>query len=437
MFGIDKELSRLKESSSAMFGGVSNAVLALRREDIGWEQLGVDMTSDFISLQEVHKHAALSRQMTVNPLVKRALVVRNAYMWSDQHAYDGDSGVIARNKKQAFSVSARVRDEAAFATDGCVTYLVNKSTGTVYAIPVSRITSVATFEDGSVAALLVSSKTKTTTDSGQWVHVWDSPLAGTAELPNRDDTYPVSTELTAVQVTTNQLTGESLGKPDLMAAVYYAQAYKEYLTTAYVLTKALAKIAFKATGANARQGAAVRQHMAGSGIGGMASVGMGQDISAVNKAGAGISFTEGAPLAAMVSSALDIPLSVLLTDGSAGGRQGAEAALEDPTFKALDLRRQLHADLVAQLGAALGVELKLVHGVINNDQTHRRVQSLTMAFQSGAIHQSEYRSGVLQVLAPMHQKGMDDLPELPQVEDSSVGALSDGTNDNRKNTTDA
>ena len=163
----------------------------------------------------------------------------------------------------------------------------------------------------------------------------------------------------------------------------------------------------------------------------------------------------------MVSAALDIPLSVLLTDGSAGGRQGAETALEDPTFKALELRRQLHIDMLNEITLALGIKVSIEYGSINNDQTHRRIQSLTLAYQNGALHQIEMRSGVLQLLKIAGSLPLEDLPALPDEgenededegeEDSTttksddaedgratgVGPMSDGTNDNRDRGTDA
>lgn len=237
----------------------------------------------------------------------------------------------------------------------------------------------------------------------------------------------------------------------------YAQKYKEHLEVAHLMEKSLAKLAFKATSVNSKQQQAVQQRMAGPGVGATANIGAGQDIQAINKAGAGIDFSAGTPLAAMVSAALDIPLSVLLTDGSAGGRQGAETALEDPTFKALELRRQLHIDMLNEIAAALGIKVLIEYGSINNDQTHRRIQSLTLAYQNGALHQIEMRSGVLQLLKIAGSLPLEDLPALPDegenedegeegttksddTEDgraTGVGPMSDGTNDNRDRGTDA
>lgn len=436
-------------------GAYSESLARLRQEDIGWVSLSaVEGADSLITLDVIRDHSARARRLaTLNPIVKRGLVVRNAYMWSDPVVYKGATRparkVIGENAKACFSVQARVRDEQAFNTDGCVIYLVDKTTKTVTPIPLMRLGGVATDDvTGDVVALLIN---PATTGDPQWYMLWDRPGV-TINAAN----YKVNHRLTAVYMTVNRLSAEHYGKPDLMGALNYAQAYKEHLEIARMMQKSLSRLAFKAKSVNAKQQQAVTARMAGMGVGGTASIGAGQDIQAITKAGAGVDFSAGTPLAAMVSAALDIPLSVLLTDGSAGGRQGAETALEDPTFKALELRRQLHIDMLNEVAQALGIKINVEYGSINNDQTHRRIQSLTLAYQNGALHQVEMRSGVLQLLKIAGSLPLEDLPELPSEdegkEDSTstksddetkdgratgVGPLSDGTNDNRNRGTDA
>lgn len=436
-------------------GAYSESLARLRQEDIGWVSLSaVEGADSLITLDVIRDHSARARRLaTLNPIVKRGLVVRNAYMWSDPVVYKGATRparkVIDENAKACFSVQARVRDEQAFNTDGCVIYLVDKTTKTVTPIPLMRLGGVATDDvTGDVVALLIN---PATTGDPQWYMLWDRPGV-TINAAN----YKVNHRLTAVYATVNRLSAEHYGKPDLMGALNYAQAYKEHLEIARMMQKSLSRLAFKAKSVNAKQQQAVTARMAGMGVGGTASIGAGQDIQAITKAGAGVDFSAGTPLAAMVSAALDIPLSVLLTDGSAGGRQGAETALEDPTFKALELRRQLHIDMLNEVAQALGIKINVEYGSINNDQTHRRIQSLTLAYQNGALHQVEMRSGVLQLLKIAGSLPLEDLPELPSEdegkEDSTstksddetkdgratgVGPLSDGTNDNRNRGTDA
>lgn len=436
-------------------GAFSQSLARLRQEDIGWLPLSaVEGADSLITLDVIRDHSARARRLaTLNPIVKRGLVVRNAYMWGDPVVYKGMTGpsrkVIDENSKACFSVQARVRDEQSFNTDGCVIYLVDKATKTVSPVPLMRLAGVATDDvAGDVVALLIN---PVENGQPQWYMLWDR-----TGVKINSTNYKVNRRLTAVYATVNRLAAEHYGKPDLMSAMSYAQRYKEHLEIAHLMEKSLAKLAFKATSVNAKQQQAVMARMPGPGIGGTASIGAGQDIQAINKAGAGVDFSAGTPLAAMVSAALDIPLSVLLTDGSAGGRQGAETALEDPTFKALELRRQLHIDMLNEIALALGIKVQIEYGSINNDQTHRRIQSLTLAYQNGALHQIEMRSGVLQLLKIAGSLPLEDLPELPDENDgegeedttksddetedgraTGVGPLSDGTNDNRDRGTDA
>ena len=51
------------------------------------------------------------------------------------------------------------------------------------------------------------------------------------------------------------------------------------------------------------------------------------------------------------------------------------------------------------------------------------------------LHGEEGRALTLNLLNPYNAKPVDDLPPVPV--DIPVGALSDGTNDNRMNSTDA
>lgn len=440
---------RYKAKLQEAVGAFSASLARLRHEDIGWSPLsalGVD--DNALTLDAIRDHAARARRLvTLNPIVKRGLVVRNAYMWADPVVYKGETPTVRRvideNAKACFSVQARVRDEQAFNTDGCVIYLVDKATKTATPVSLKRLGGVATDDTtGDVVALLVNPFAN---GDPEWVMLWDR---SGVKIDSTD--YKVNRRLTAVYATVNRLMSEQYGKPDLIGAIHYAQVYKEHLEVAHLMEKSLARLAFKATSVNSRQQEAVQQRMRGMGVGGTANIGAGQDIQAINKAGAGIDFSAGTPLAAMVSAALDIPLSVLLTDGSAGGRQGAETALEDPTFKALELRRQLHIDMLNEVASALGIKVEIEYGSINNDQTHRRIQSLTLAFQSGALHQVEMRSGVLQLLKIAGSLPLDDLPELPSEESgggednnkedgraTGVGPMSDGTNDNRDRSTDA
>ena len=154
----------------------------------------------------------------------------------------------------------------------------------------------------------------------------------------------------------------------------------------------------------------------------------------------------------MVAAALDVPLSVLLTDGSAGGRQGAETALEEPTFRALELRRQVHKDLVRRVLRAAGFKTEVDLAPLSNDLIQRWGQVVTLGLQNGILHRVEARELFLRRFAPVNAKPVSALPDWedpsapqPQLNNgdgeeedqgkedgnTGVGPLSDGTNSSR------
>ena len=457
---MNNSLQTVLREASAQYGEVMTSALRnMQREDVGWALIGGGdtETSDSVPLEVVKAHSVRSRRLvSLNPLVKRGVMVRNAYMWADMPDVSALSkAIVERNHDTVFSLKARCRDESALCTDGMVVYLVNKGRRVASPVPLKRVRGIARADDATdesdIYAFLidpvpVSSDISTAKADPKWYVVDGKQFSRVVD----SRAYDTDTSSRVVYLSVNQQAGEQWGKPDLMGAVYWAQAYKEFLEAAHNMAKALARIAFKAQSMNSRQQNGVIQQMAGStGSGGTVSLGMGQDLTAVSKSGAGLDFSSATPLAAMVSASLDVPLSVLLTDGSAGGRQGAETALEDPTFKAFDLRRNLHIDLLVRLAKALGdskPDIKI--GTLNNDLVQRRLQSIVLGLTNGLLWREEGRSLTLSVLRPANARPADDLPPEPSasstaptdaaaVQDSAqkgatgTGPLSDGTNASR------
>ncbi len=442
---LQESLSRLTESISS---GLSQSMLNLRREDVGWSVMSGSSDGDnLMTLQVIQQHSERAKHLAaLNPLVKRGITVRNAYMFTDGAIVTGPTTATKeRNYEEALSMLARVRDEATFITSGTVIYLAHKGRRELSPVSLDRVSAVARSAEarGLNDIYAIKIAPLETGEPPQWYVVDGKDWR---EVAVDGDPTVTSREYRVVYECVNRADDETYGKPDLMGALYYAQAYKEYLESAYIMAKALARIAYKVTSANARQQRAVSSKMSGTaGVGDTASLGFGQDLEAVSKSGAGIDFSAASPLASMISAALDIPLSVLLTDGSAGGRQGAEAALEDPTFKTFDLRREVHANLIRKLGKAIGEDWEFKYGSINNDQIHRRIQSIVLALENGLLWPEEARSAVQQVLRVQESKPTSEMPPKPatetiDVEDersTGVGPLSDGTNDHRDNGTEA
>lgn len=426
-----KSESLIREALVSHQGRVGYALASMNREDVGWTLLsGGDSADTEPGLDVVKEHARRARQLhDYNTIVKRGAVVRNAYMWSSMPEIIGAEPLPIINTVDLATA------EISLLTDGNAFFVVDLVTKSVTQVPLSRVKAVTRPEDCLVPNQSTMIRYTSCNGKDFWLPIFGVDVK---TLPDMFNDKPVDKSKVVVWSKANNQVGYVWGTPDLMGAVYWAQAYKEYLEANHTLTKALARVAFKVSNINARTQRAVTSQLAGDAgrLGAVANMGMGQDLLAVNKSGAGINFSEGSPLAAMVSAALDVPLSILLTDGSAGGRQGAETALEDPTFKALDLRIKTHASYLENIYSALGMSgVKVKAPVITNDVVHRRMQSIALGLSTGMLHGEEGRALTLNLLNPYNAKPVDDLPPVPV--DIPVGALSDGTNDNRMNSTDA
>lgn len=455
-FGTDGRIEAAMESAARAFSDTADALTraSLMQEDVGWYD-PARTSSDLVPLGVIKEHSIRSRRLaTYNTIVKRGINIRNAYMWTDvPEPRKMPKRAAERLDAVLLGREARVRDEAAFNTDGMVIYRVSPG-GNVAPVPITRVQGIARAEDAleeaDIHALLITpvpleDPSRATLPDPEWVILDGKPHVDVVDQGG----YKTNKTDSLVVATVNRLAGEQWGKPDLMGAVYWAQAYKEYLEAGHVLAKALARVAFKVKSTTTAQQQAVIDKMSTlQGTGATASLGADQDLLAVSKAGAGIEFSAGTPLAAMVAAALDVPLSVLLTDGSAGGRQGAETALEEPTFKALELRRQVHKDLVRRVLRAAGFKTEVDLAPLSNDLIQRWGQVVTLGLQNGILHRVEARELFLRRFAPVNAKPVSTLPDWEDLSapvqqlggeedqgkddgNTGVGPLSDGTNSSR------
>lgn len=427
----------LRESVQAYHEACTDAYRSLRYEDFiqGYTQGLQTEAVDMAMVRDYSKRARLL--VSANPLVIRGTNVRNAYMWSNYVVPEG----LTPQEKEFLSIERRCEDETAFCTDGMVVYLVDSITKKAHPIPLHRVGEMARREgalsENDIIAVEVSLLDEPGAVSPQkvWYPVHGEKIKGSIA----GSTTPVDNSKCVVFRTVNRQRGSIIGVPNLLGAVSWAKAYKEFLESAHHLAISLARIAFKAKSINGAQQQSIYRGMSSAqGAGGTASLGMGQDLTAVQKAGAGIDFKAGSPLASMVASALDIPLSVLLTDGSAGGRQGAEDALEDPTIKVFNLRRATHVSLVNEVLQAMGSTKTVNLKPITNDLVHRITQSIILAVEKGLLWREEGRSSLLDVLHIVTDKAETDLPPVQSFDNSvgdgrstGVGPLSDGTNSSR------
>lgn len=448
---LDEEQERLKEAVQG------TGLAALRAEDKGWRLISGGMYDrDEIDLDVLLEHAADARALrAMNPLVKRGVVVRNAYIWKDEITYPDSANSLINNpinQREFFSQEAREELEAAYCTDGQYFLLLDRGKREIRRIPLREITGVIVNPDHDDEIWYYRrtyTRTRTATDGTgvteketvetyyPSIHLGDRRPLKVEKIGD----VPIDHSKVIEHSKVNSATGWRYGVPDLLGAVYWARAYKEALEADYTLKKALARFAFKISNQSSRGGRAVAAKLAQpaprSEAGSTVTLGAGQDLQAINKSGSSVDFSGSSPLAGMVAAALDVPLSVILTDGSAGGRQGAEAALEDPTIKTMNRRRRTHLDSRRRVLKYFGIRGEITWHDLDGDLVHRRLQSIQLADSMGVLHPEETRAEALNALSVVTDKAVGDIPEKytkkeekPEFGDGP-GPLSDGTNDSR------
>lgn len=361
----------------------SMADLQLQLEDRGWQRLAAGVTDEFTPAGR-KAMAALCRVMAVsNPLMKRGLNVRIGYIWGQgveiragEVEGEGQSGQdvnavvqawLDTNRPSLSGSQAQEELERALGTDGNV-YLAcftDPLVGRVQvrSTPADEIVDIVTNpedrdEPWFYVREYVERKIEAGTQPGSTRVRGEKRKVAHPALSYRPATRirtlngaEVRWDAPILHVPVNRLDGWLYGIPDLYASMSWARLYREFLVDWAGLTKALSKIAWRATGntrSRAQQAAAGIQ-AAPDAAGGVAVSGPGQSLEAVPKSGATIDSQSGKPLAAMVAAGLDLPVTVLLADPGVTGARAVAETLDLPTVLAMGMRRLLWQSAFEQI----------------------------------------------------------------------------------------
>lgn len=371
------------ERAERVFAQETIADLEYRMREPGWQRLTAYAEQEF-SRDGLKQITAVCRILALkNPLIKRGLALRQAYVWGkglEITARDDAVNEVIKsflddpgNRRTFSSAQAREQYERALGTDGNVFYALFTSprTGRVQIrhVPWDEITEVITNpEDASEPWYYRREWWAEYRDPGTGGLIQKRRLAYYPALGYRPRVRPtrimdicgagpvdVVWDAPVVHVAVNGLTGWKFGVGDAYAAIDWAQAYKDFLTDWALLVKALARFAWKVTSkgskaaaAKARLGAAPsvdpvsgeRRH-AGAAV----VLPPDQTLEAVPKTGATIDSESGRPLAAMVAAAMDVPVTMLLGDPGTTGNRATAETLDTPTEQMAELRRALHTDV--------------------------------------------------------------------------------------------
>lgn len=340
------------------------ADLELALEDQGWTRLLTDGRQEF-SRSGLQRATELARIMAVqNPLIRRGISIRTGYVWGQgvqiEARAKGDSGDQDVNTViQGFlddPLNERVLDgdelERTLATDGnlFLSLVTSPLSGRVQVrdIPFDEVDDIITNPDDRYDVWFYHRT---------WYDGTQQREALYPDIHHRPRSRHVSADgvtihwdKPVIHAKVNGLRGWKFGIGDIYPVMVWARAYKDFLGDWTTLVKALSRFAFRATtpGSKAQQTreklaatpSTSAQTSAPNHAGATAILGPGQSLEAIPKTGATIDSESGKPVAAMVATGLDIPVTMLLSDpGQTGARAVAETLDKATEYPMLQRRR--------------------------------------------------------------------------------------------------
>jgi len=396
----DDDITRLQEQlrqeqETNLFLEESIAELESAVETDGWQRLGTAETGAEFTPGGRRLLVDLCRTVAVaNPLIKRGLNLRISYIWGSaersgvqitgrdekvnevvQRFWDDNQGTLT-------GTQAQEELERALGTDGNVFFAAFTSPLTgrvkVRSVPAVEIQDIVSNpDDRDEPWFYTRTYTKQVIEPG-----YDPGNTRTRQQSVKEaypalgyrpsqriktiNGYTVKWDAPMLHVAVNRLDGWQFGIPDVYAAVAWARAYKDFLTDWALLTKSLAKFAWRVTGDTKSRASTMAARIRAnaqdptlSGLtpttqapapaGAAATMGPGQALEAIPKSGAQINAESGKPLAAMVASGLGMPVTLLLADPGVTGARAVAQTLDKPTVLEMGLRRMLWQSKLSQL----------------------------------------------------------------------------------------
>lgn len=352
----------------------SMADLELAREDVGWRQMGV-WAEQQMSRDGLNRSAALCRLMaTANPLIKRGLQLRHAYVWGEgveiearNTDLDELTGLVQEymrtNRDVLFGSQAQEELERVFGHDGNIflAHFTKPRTGKVKvrSLPfVEFAERVTNPDDRDETWFYLRRWTTEEIVDGVRRHTryeaYYPALGYRPQIrPKMLDDVEIMWDAPVLHACVNRLDGDDWGVGDAFAAIDHARGYTGFLNDWAKLMKALAKYAWRVTGESKRTAAnaasSIRKNTAdtaartlpGSDGAGATAVMAGATLEAIPKSGATLDANSGRPLAAMVAAALGVPVTMLLADPGQEGARAVAATLDKPTALGFKARQRL------------------------------------------------------------------------------------------------
>lgn len=350
------------------------------REDMGWKPIGeMADAGEIIPRETLVRLARKARIMSVAaPLIRRACSLKIAYVWGQgctisaaqeqdaqqdvnavvQAFLDDESNLSSFSSQQAHEDMERILE-----TDGQIFFALptTRQNGRVQVrrIPFRQVVDVICDPEDAETPWFYKREYETyviepsfsglTTRSRRETRrvLYPDLRFKPSSRPKSIDGIPVEWDTPVYHVRVNRVDGSKWGTPDLLAALPWAEGYEEFLQDWAKLIKALSRFAFRAT-SRGRNASTVRSRIESAdpnAIGSTVVQGPDQKFEAIGKSGATIDSDSGRPLAAMVASAVDVPVTMLLGDPGVTGARATAETLDQPLQLSIKGRQTLFSDL--------------------------------------------------------------------------------------------
>jgi len=360
----------------------SLADVQLAFEDRGWLQLTLQAQNELSDTGRKQIRDLCRVMAIMNPLVKRGLSLRKAYIWGqgvditvrDQSDKGQDVNAVVqaflddKSNKATFSGSqAREEMEQAAYTDGelAAALFTDPLDGSVQLrwVPVEEITDVITDPEDQVThwyyrreyteRLIVGGQVVQNLRTVYYPALGYEPRVKPSTIGGAEVLWNAPVRM----VTVNRPTRAVRGVPDSFAAIAWARSYKEFLEQWAVLMKSLARFAWQTKTRGDRAKAVAAKTAAApttdplrggnpAGAGATVVTDPNTSLEAIPKTGATIDADSGRPLAAMTAAALDVPVTMLLGDPGVTGARAVADTLDEPTQLTMNLRRDLWGEFM-------------------------------------------------------------------------------------------
>lgn len=455
---LTAEMAAIVAENEHLAESLESVRISMRIDDEGWTRLlggqGINGDLTGFNLHDLITFAKEIRSYMVGmPLIGNAANLRANYIWSKGFNIPGSEkktavgGKVGQgrpsniytfvnnpvNMEHAFGAVARDQLEHVACTDGMVFLAGDNTKKTVRQIPIWEFTDLYVNPDfpaevwayRRVWQSYTPGKQSTRMDRWYYTDRFDGVRQSSIDVNGQ--AIPADLNITLFDQKFNGQTGWPLGIPDLLSAVPWAKMYSDAMKRGKQMTDAMAQIAYKAVSSTSSGASNMAAKIAGShGAGNSAAMTTGNDLVPLSTAGRGYEFSTLRPIAAMVAAAAQVSTIDLLADPSAAGSSyGSAATLDPPKKRAMIARQELWKGFFRRvLKWGTGTDVDVFFPDLEDPDTYRDAQTLTLAQQSGMIFEDELRPKWLDNLdvANLHGDKMPPPPPLPPAPPGSPNA---------------